>query len=210
MGMFDYVFCERKLPLTKEIKKAFPNRDWTKFGFQTKDLDNTMNSYFIKKNGQLYTEKVEGERVRTMTEKEENKLRKQGKFCWPYKFIEHSRTSLKEEITTTVNFYEYGDDEAGNTWDIEFDAEFVKGKLISLKLIKGEITSTAEENKAREIKWQEHWTAIEKHPWNKTKNVLNKITFNRWTKFWSKVSKLLYNFQQKISALQLWVIKTLA
>ena len=210
MGMFDTVLCERKLPLTKEIKKAFPNRDWSKADFQTKDLDNTMTSYYIKKNGYLYTEKVEGEYVRTMSEEEENKIRKQGKFCWPHKFVESSRTSVKEEITTTINFYEYGDDEAGNTWDIEFDAVFVKGKLKSLELVKGEIVHTAEENKAREIKWQEHWAAIESHPWNKTKKVLNKITFNRWTRFWSRVSKLLYKLQQKISALQLWIIKTLA
>ena len=117
---------------------------------------------------------------------------------------------MKEEITATINFYDYREDEEGNTWDIEFDAEFVKGKLISLKLAKAEIVSTAEENQAREIKWQEHWAAIERHPWNRTKKILNKITFNRWTRFWSKVSKLLYKLQQKISALQLWIIKTLA
>jgi hypothetical protein len=208
--MFDTVYCERKLPLTKEIKKAFPNKDWTKQDFQTKDLDNTMACYHIKKNGYLYTEKVEGEYVRTMTEEEENKIRKQGKFCWPHKFVEHSRTSVKEEITATINFYDYGEDEEGNTWDIEFDAEFVRGKLVSLELVKGEIVSTAEENEAREIKWQEHWATIESHPWNKTKKFLNKITSNGWTRFWSKVSKLLYAFQQKISALQLWIIKTLA
>lgn len=208
--MFDNIFCERKLPLTKEIKKAFPDKDWTEVDFQTKDLDNTLTSYYIKKNGYLYTVKVEGERVRTMTEEEEKKIKKQGKFCWPYKFIEHSRTPVKEEITATVNFYDYSDDEQGNTWDIEFDAVFVKGKLTSLELVKGEIAHTAEENKSREIKWQEHWEAVEKHPWNKTKKILNKITFNRWTRFWSKVSKLLYKLQQKISALQIWIIKTLA
>lgn len=208
--MFDTVYCERKLPLTKEIKKAFPSTDWTKQDFQTKDIDNTMTSYHIKKNGYLYTEKVEGEYVRTMSEEEEKKIRKQGKFCWPHKFIESSRTLVKEEITATINFYDYREDEEGNTWDIEFDAEFIRGKLKSLKLVKAEIISTAEESKAREIKWQEHWAAIENHPWNRTKKILNKITFNRWTRFWSKVSKLLYKLQQKISALQIWVIKTLA
>jgi hypothetical protein len=210
MGMFDYVFCERKLPLTKEIKKAFPDKDWTKTDFQTKSLHNIMHSYHIKKNGYLYTEKVEGEHVRTMTEEDESKARKQGRFCWPYKFVETSRTSVKEEITDTVNFYDYSDDKDGNTWDIEFDAEFVKGKLTSLKLVKGEITHTAEENAANEKKWQEHWEAHEKHPWTRTKKLLNKITFNYWSRFWSKVSKALYQLQQKIVALQLWVIKTLA
>lgn len=210
MGMFDNIFCERKLPLTKEIKKAFPNKAWSKADFQTKDLDNTMTAYYIKKNGYLYTEKVEGEHVRTMTEAEEKKLKKQGKFCWPYKFVESSRTPIKEEITATVNFYDYSDDEQGNTWDIEFDAEFLKGRLISLKLVKGEIVSTAEENAAREKDWADSWNARERHPWNKTKKILNKITFRRWTRFWSYVSRFLYWVQLKVSALQLWVIKTLA
>jgi hypothetical protein len=210
MGMFDNIFCERKLPLTKEIKKAFPGRDWSTVDFQTKSLNNTMTSYYIKKNGYLYTEKVEGDYVRVITEEEEKKIKKQGRFCWPYKFVEKRRTSNKEEVTATINFYDYSDDEEGNTWNIEFDAEFVKGKLFSLKLFKAEIITTAEENNAREIKWQEHWAAIENHPWTKIKKTLNKITFNRWTKFWSKVSKLLYKLQQKISALQIWIIKTLA
>ena len=210
MGLFDTVYCERKLPLTKQIKKAFPDKDWSKADFQSKSLDNTMSAYYIKKNGFLYTEKVEGENVRIMTEAEEKKVKKQGKFCWPYKYVESSRTSVKETITASVNFYDYSDDREGNTWDIEFDAEFVKGKLTSLKLAKSEIISTAEENAAREQMWVDRWDAHEKHPWTKTKKVLNKITFNRWTRFWSKVSKLLYSLQQQISKLQLWVIKTLA
>jgi hypothetical protein len=144
MGMFDYVFCEKKLPLTKQIKKAFPNKDWTTTDFQTKSLDNTMTAYYIKKNGYLYTEKVEGEHVRTMSEAEEKKIKKQGKFCWPYKFVESSRTSVKEEITDTINFYDYSDDEEGNTWDIEFDAVFIKGKLKSLELVKAEIIFRSE------------------------------------------------------------------
>jgi hypothetical protein len=210
MGMFDNIFCERKLPLTKEIKKAFPNKDWAKADFQTKDLDNTMTVYYIKKNGYLYTEKVEGENVRVISEEEEKKIKNQSRWCWPYKFVESSRTSIKEEITTTVNFYDYSDDEEGNTWDIEFDAEFLKGKLISLKLAKAEIVSTAEENKAREINWQNELTAHANHPWTKTKKILNKITFNYWSTLWSNVSKILYNLQQKTQKLQIWVIRVLA
>ena len=211
MGMFDTIYCERKLPLTKEIKKSFPNKDWTKEDFQTKSLDNTLTSYYIKKNGYLYTEKVEGETVRTMTEAKEKKLKKQGKFCWPYKFVETSRESVKEIITETINFYSYEEDEEGNTWDIEFDAEIVKGKVGSIKLIKGEITRTAEENAADEKAWQDRLEEHERHPWTKTKKILNKITFGYWTKFWgNRVSRALYWVAQKTQKLQLWVIRTLA
>jgi len=207
--MFDTLYSERKLPLTKEIKKAFPNRDWTKADFQTKDLNNTLSTYIIKMNGYLYTEKVEGEHVRTMTEKEEEKVRKQGKFCWPYKFEETSRTSIKEEITSTINFYSYDDDEEGNTWDIEFDAEFVKGKLESLKLVKAEIVHTAEQNAENERKWTEKWLAHEKHPWTKTKKILNKITFNYWDTFWRNVAKNLNKWSQALSTAQFWIYKNM-
>jgi hypothetical protein len=209
MGLFDTVLCERKLPLTKEIKKAFPNRDWSKADFQTKDLDNTLSTYYIKKNGYLYTEQVEGENVRVMTEAEEKKIKKQGKFCWPYKFVEKSRTSVKEEITNTVNFYSYDDDEANNTWDIEFDAEFVKGKLISLKLVKAEIVHTAEQNAENERKWQERTEAYEKHPWTKTKKILNKITFRYWSTFWNNISRILAKWSRALSSAQLWVLKNM-
>ena len=207
--MFDYVFCERKLPLTKEIRKAFPGKDWSKTDFQTKDLDNTMSSYYIKKNGCLYTEKVEGEYVRTMSEEEEEKARKQTKWCWPYKFVESSRTSIKEEITATVNFYDYSDDEEGNTWDIEFDAIFVKGRLTSLKLVKGEIVHTAEQNAKNEREWKQKLEIYENHPWTKTKKFLDKITFRYWSTFWKNVSRILGAWAREFNSMQMWVMKNM-
>jgi hypothetical protein len=210
MGMFDTIKSERKLPLTKEIKKAFLNRDWSEVDFQTKDLHNTMSNYVIKKNGFLYTEKVEGEYVRTMTEKEEETQRKKTRWCWPYKFVESSRSFVKQEITQTINFYSYEHDENNNTWDIEWDAEFVKGKLQEIKLVKGEISRTAEENDADDRRWRDQLEAHERHPWTKTKKFLNKITFRYWSTFWNNVSKILYYSQQKLQKLQIWVIRNLA
>lgn len=207
--MFDTIYCERKLPITKVIKKAFPDRDWTKQDFQTKDLDNTMTSYYIKKNGYLYTEKVEGEHVRTMTEEEEKKAKKQGKWCWPYKFIEHSRTSVKQDITATINFYDYSNDKAGNTWEIEFEAEFIKGKLVSIKLVEGEIIHTAEQNAENERKWKAKVDAYENHPWTRTKKILNKITFGYWSKLWHRTSKGLGRISHVVHKLQMWVLRNM-
>ncbi len=210
MGMFDTLIVKRKLPLSKELKKAFPDTDWTREDFQTKDIENTLTTFTLKGTS-LYCDKVEGEHVRTMTEQEEKKVRKAGKFCWPYKFVETSRKTVKETFHGTINFYTYKDDEEGNTWDIEFDAVFTTGKLKSIKLVKGEISSTAEENEAREKQWKDTMAAHEAHPWTKTKKVLNKITFNYWTKFWgNRVSRSLYWLIQKLQKLQLWIIRTLA
>lgn len=210
MGMFDTIIVKRKLPLTKEIKKAFPTTDWSTEGFQTKDLDNTLTIFTIKGSG-LYYDQVEGDYVRVISEAEEKKKKKQGKWCWPFEFKETSRKTVKHNFHGTVNFYHYIDDAKGNTWDIEFDATFNKGKLEEIELVKGEISSTAEENEAREQKWIDIQTAYENHPWTKTKKILNKITFGYWSKFWgNKVSRSLYWLQQKVSKLQLWVIRTLA
>lgn len=208
--MFDTILIKRKLPLSKELKKAFPDTDWSQEDFQTKDLDNTMTTYTIKGTG-LYWDKVDGEMVRTMTEAEEKKARKKKRWVWPYEFKETSRKTVKVPFHGTINFYHYKDDKEGNTWDIEFDAVFNAGKLVDIKLVKGEISSTAEENAAREKQWKDQLDAYEAHPWTKTKKILNKITFGYWTQFWSiTVSRSLYWVSQKTQKLQLWVIRNLA
>jgi hypothetical protein len=211
MGMFDYINCERRLPLNKEAKKAFKGKDWSEENFQTKSLSNTMEHYCITKRGLLTILKIDGEHVRTMTEEEEKKARKQKRFCWPYKFVETSRIYEKHDYTGVIDFYYYSDDEEGNTWDLEFKATFIKGKLTDLVLDSGKIITTAEENEANEKRWQNKLDAYEAHPWTKTKKVLNKITFGYWTKFWSNyVSRSLYWVAQKTQKLQLWVIRNLA
>jgi hypothetical protein len=211
MGMFDTIYCEKKLPLTKEIKKAFPDTDWSKADFQTKDLDNTMATYSIKKNGTLNFLRVEGETVRVISEEEEKKIRKQKRFCWPYEFVEKSRKYEKCDHTGTVNFYFYREDNDNNTWDLEFTATFVKGKLTDLVLDSAEIIHTAEENAASEKAWKDSLEAHKKHPWTKTKRFLNSVTFSYWSIFWgNKVSRSLYWVSQKIQKLQLWIVRNLA
>ena len=209
--MFDTIYCEKKLPLTKEIKNAFPDTNWSKADFQTKDLDNTLATYSIKKNGTLNFLRVEGESVRVVSEEEEKKIRKQRKFCWPYEFVEKSRKYEKCDHTGTVNFYYYQEDKDDNTWDLEFTATFVKGKLTGLVLDSAEIIQTAEQNAASEKAWKDKLEAHEKHLWTKTKKILNKITFGYWSRFWgNKVSRALYWVSQKLQKLQLWIIRNLA
>jgi hypothetical protein len=210
MGLFDTIFCEKKLPLTKEVKLAFPETDWSKVDFQTKDLDNTMTTYSITKNGTLSILKVEGESVRVISEEEEKKIRKQKKFCWPYEFVEKSRKYEKYVYTGLVNFYYYREDKDDNTWDVEFTATFVNGKLQKLVLDSAKIIRTAEENAADEKHWKDKQEAYEKHPWTRTKKILNKVTFRYWTTLWNNVSKILYSLQQKIQKLQMWIIRNLA
>lgn len=209
MGMFDYINCERKLPLTKEAKKAFKDKDWTQESFQTKSLDNTMTQYCITKRGLLTVLKVEGEHVRTMTEEEEKKIRKQKKFCWPYKFVETSRTYEKYDYTGDIEFYYYSEDEEGNTWDLVFKAIFVNGKLTNLVLDSAKIITTAEENATYEKAWQDKMEAYEKHPWTKIKKVLNKITFDYWATFWKNLAGILNKWSQYLGNAQMWIIRNM-
>lgn len=209
MGLFDTIIVKRKLPLSKEIKKAFPDTDWSDEDFQTKSLDSTMTTYTIKGNG-LYYDQVEGEYVRTMTEEEEKKERKKHKWVWPHEFVESSRKTVKEPFHGTINFYHYKEDKNNNTWDVEWDAVFNTGKLVNIKLVKSEIIRTAEQNNADEKAWKDRLDAHDKHPWTRTKKFLNKITFGYWTTLWNNVSKILYSLQQKIQKLQMWVVRNLA
>jgi hypothetical protein len=209
MGMFDYINCERKLPLSKEVKKAFKDRDWSEEGFQTKSLDNTLQHYCITKRGLLTILKIEGETVRTITEEEEKKIRKQKRFCWPYRFVETSRAYEKYDYTGVINFYYYSEDEEGNTWDLEFKATFIKGKLTDLVLDSAKIITTAEENAANEKAWKDRQQAYENHPWTKTKKILNKITFNYWATFWRNLARIFSNWTQYLSSAQMWIMRNM-
>jgi len=57
MGMFDYIKIDSsiKIPLNKELRSLKVNPH--EFDFQTKDLDNLLISYEIKKNKRLYKDK---------------------------------------------------------------------------------------------------------------------------------------------------------
>ena len=209
MGLFDYINCEKRLPLTPEIRKAFPDTDWSKESFQTKSLHNTMETYCITKSGRLTVLKIEGEHVRVISEEEENKMRKQKRFCWPYDFSETSRSYEKYDYTGSVNFYYYEEDKDDNTWDLEFTAIFVKGKITDLVLDSAKIITTAEENAVNEKAWQDKANAHEKHPWTRTKKVLNKITFNYWSTFWQNLSRIFNKWSQYLSKAQMWIIRNM-
>ncbi len=57
MGMFDYIEIDKsiKIPLNKELRSL--QVDPHSFEFQTKDLDNLLEIYKIKKNKRLYKDK---------------------------------------------------------------------------------------------------------------------------------------------------------
>lgn len=145
MGMFDTIYVKKKLPLTKELKAL--NVNWEEVDFQTKDLENALDTYEITKSGKL----------RHLWQQREWKDDDDA-------FLKGYMEVVKEEwrdvnFHGTINFYTthtddnsyhwnyINDDPDQMTWDeikliqghdwwFEFEAYFTKGKLDEIKLIK--------------------------------------------------------------------------
>ena len=56
MGMFSYIKCKKELPLTDELKNL--SVKWGEVQYQTKDLDNCLETYIISEDGELLEEVI--------------------------------------------------------------------------------------------------------------------------------------------------------
>ena len=208
MGMFDTVYIQKSIPFPREVKKAFKDKDWSLEDFQTKDLGECMSSYYIKKNGFLYEEVVHGEYV-DIPEEERKARAKKHRWFSNIQFNETGRELVKKTNTATVEVYSYVLDDAGNRWDIELEIILGIGKVQSLKVKKAVISQTAEEIKKSDDEWQARLDAIHNHPWNKTKRVLNKVTFRGWDFFWRSTARVTRKVGSKIDSFGFWIYKNM-
>lgn len=189
MGMFDTIFVKKKLPLTKELKAL--NVKWDEEPFQTKDLENLLDTYEITKAGKL----------RHLWQQRE----------WrddDSAFLKGYLDVVKEEwrdvdFHGTVNFYtdhtdnnsyhwDYiNDDPEQMTWDdieliqghdwwIEFEAYFTKGKLDDIKLIKVTKTPISERIKNNKL-WAEKRAIENKKLSRRIVSFLRKFSWYRKT-----------------------------
>jgi hypothetical protein len=211
MGMFDNIYIQKELPFNKKQKEIFSHIDWNKQPFQTKDLENALTVYTLKKNGKLYTTKIEGEHVRTMTEAEEKKARKKDRWVWPYEFKEYSRKEVQVKHTGMVGAYDIITDKDGNEWWVEFEARIIDGSLKGkIHLLKCEINRTKKEVEDDEAHWKKVAEDHNKKISTKIRKFLNRITFSQWYSFWNGVSKLLRNTAQGLSNFGFWIIRNVA
>jgi hypothetical protein len=207
MGMFDTIFIEKSLPLKGEAKKAFQGKNWKEVDFQTKDLDETLSTYYIKKNGFLYHEKVDGDWVEDTTEETKRK-KKEGKFYWPRIFVETSRKLNKKDFSGNINFYTSLMDNNGNEWWLQFSVNLVKGKVDGdISIVGTDLRRTAEKIKADEEDFKARMEAIDNHPWNKTRRVLNTATFGYWKKTWSVLAKGLRRAGSALDKTGFWLFR---
>jgi hypothetical protein len=200
--MFDNIKCEVTLPITKKIAKIFGDKDWTQVPFQTKDLDCLLSTYIIKKNKSLIHRYTKREWVPSKKEKGVrgflNGLRKD-RWHSPYQVVNNGTVSKKQKHTGLINFYAIEKDIEGNEWDIEFDAKFVDGLMVSIKLKKVEMWRTFEDVVKNDKEITEMMKNSYNHFPNKVRRFLNKVTFGYWRWFWFKVSRAITFIPNKIS-----------
>jgi hypothetical protein len=152
MGMFDTIFVKKKLPLTKELKALDVN--WEELDFQTKDLENLLDTYEITKSGKL----------KHLWQRREWKEDSSSFLGGYYDVVEEEWKDV--DFHGTINFYTsyctnntkhwdfYNEEEQltfddievihGDDWWVEFEAIFTKGKLDKIRLIKAEKTPVKE------------------------------------------------------------------
>jgi hypothetical protein len=209
--MFDNIRCELPLPLNKKEQKTFSNINWEDVSFQTKDTDCCLSHYVIKKNGKLYTEYTEGEHVRVISKEEEKKLKKQGKFCWPYEFKEKSRKFKFEKFTGDLYFYDHVIDSDGNEWWVEFIGKFVDGVLQGkLKKVQVRFLETAKNLKKKDDDYQKSIEADRKKFHNRFRAFMNKITFSYWRYTWFSIGKVIRKIHKTIGNLDIWINRYVA
>ena len=209
--MFDNIKCELPLPLNKKEQKLFSNVDWDDRGFQSKDLECTLSTYAIRKNGKLYGLFIDGKNVRVISEKEEKKIKKQGKFCWPYEFKEKSRKYKFEKFTGDLYFYDSIYDEEGNEYWAEFSAKFLSGVLQGkLKKVEIRLSQTAQEIKKNDEYWQKKLAEEEAKFNTKVRRFLRKYTGNYWQFFWYSFGKLFRKISNKIQNIDIWINRNIA
>jgi hypothetical protein len=211
MGMFDNITCELPLPLNKKEQKTFSNINWKDVVFQTKDTECTLSTYSIRKNGKLYGLFIEGKNVRVISEKEEKKIRKKGKFCWPYEFKEKSRKYKFEKFTGDLYFYDSIFDEEGNEYWAEFSGKFLSGVLQGkLKKVEIRLSQTAKEIKKNDENFKNLIAKEQAKLSSKIKRTLNKYTCGYWRMFWITLGGYIRKFVNKIQYLDIWINRNIA
>jgi len=207
MGMFDNIKVETKLPTNKLIQK-FLGKDFDLAGleYQTKDLDNALLTYTIKKNGDLFLEIIEY-RESTPEEKKQD-IKKYGKNWGAIRLKVKNRTWQKTDHTGDISFYAYEKaKQDGRYYSIDYEAHVVKGKVKNIKLMKAEREDdkTYSERLIVEQKWAEemqlHNEKVSKLSYKIINNIYNKpvkMVLRLAYKYSQRIPNLLFKLERKI------------
>ena len=191
--MYDSIVCKYPLPMPDDPKGYTGSDD-----FQTKDFDQSLATYTIDGNGQLFIHRFEGE-WEPGNKDSDSFIGKLGYFKTTKTWQEQLNT------TTTIVFYDYIHSE-NTDYDylIEYEAVFVVGKITSVKLTEFTATHNAERKKKDEeydIRLQEHRKFVKTYrykyfvrPYNQTISFI----FRQLGKILYKLPYLLNRIERKI------------
>ena len=158
MGMFDTISISDPLPFTEEMISL--GLDINNHNWQTKDLHNAMETYFIQ-GGELFVEKFNKEVWVEGDKNAEHFLDRMG-------HLERQEPYLKKiPFHGEIIFYDYAHDVDGK-WDcwVEFKAIFTNGSLQKIELVKFNKEDNSERLE-REKKWKEQLEHSERVWYNK-------------------------------------------
>jgi hypothetical protein len=180
--MFDSIQCNYPLPLPLEVVDIF--LDIYDQEFQTKDLENLLDLYYLNEDGTLYWRKQQYEWVDDDSA-----------------FLKGYMDVVNEEIVPTnfhgvLNFYCYEtiheDETSDKAKDVSIDylAKFTNGKIDSIEILSYEISdatvriielkNTMQKHEERRKRWYNKYIFYTKY-WRFTKNriILDSIDFLR-------------------------------
>ena len=194
--MFSYIKCKRELPLTDELKGLTVK--WDDVQYQTKDLDNCLETYIISEDGELLEEVIEYEYTYYTEEEKKQKDYKPWNIVKDQKIVKQE--TKKVNFHGKITFYETLDlNDQESIW-VDFDAYFVYGKLDKLELAK------AEKYENRKIKMDEYWKTHESKQ-NSFSYKLRK--YSGWFWLWKKVEKICYSISKFFDKIRYFIIKNI-
>jgi hypothetical protein len=194
MGMFSYIKCKRELPLTDELKNL--SVKWDETQFQTKDLDNCLETYIISEDGELLEEVIEYEYTYYTEEEKKQKDHKPWNIVKDQKIVKQE--TKKVDFHGKITFYETLDlNDEESIW-VDFDAYFVYGKLDKLELAK------VEKYKNRKREADEYWNNYN----NKKNSFSYKIKkYFGWFWVWKKIEKICYSLSKFLDSIRYYIIR---
>jgi hypothetical protein len=196
MGMFSYIKCKKNLPLTDELKGL--SVKWNETQFQTKDLDNCLETYIISEDGELLEEVIEYEYTYYTEEEKKQKDHKPWNIVKDQKIVKQE--TKKVDFHGKITFYEtlnFTDEQ--DIW-VDFDAYFVYGKLDKLELAK------VEKYENRKIKMDEYWKTYESKQ-NSFSYKLRK--YSGWFWLWKKIEKGCYSMSRFFDTIRYSIIRNI-
>jgi hypothetical protein len=196
MGMFSYIKCKKELPLTDELKSLSVN--WNELQYQTKDLDNCLETYIISEEGELLEEVIEYDYTYYTEKEKKQKDHKPWNIVKDQKIVKQE--TKKVDFHGKITFYETIDlNDQESIW-VDFDAYFVYGKLDKLELAK------VEKYENRKIKMDEYWKTYESKQ-NKLSYKLKK--YSGWFWFWKKIEKCCYSMSRLFDIIRYAIIRNI-